>query len=132
MTSRKASLAPPDGLYEAIVERAKVGKVTFSDGEDLHYVELRFQILNGDHRGRLFEWREWLTAGAMPILAPALIACGARLRDGDPSDLEGSVGTKVAIELFTISCVEAPGVVKTCVEVIRGLGSSPGGDSKDP
>ena len=116
MTASKASEAPPDGFYDAKVERARVGKTVFGDESVLHYVEIRFSLTSGAYRGRLFEWKEWLTAGGMMFLAPTLVECG--LRGSDPSNVSGLVGSCVRIELYTIECVEAPGIVKTCVGTV--------------
>jgi hypothetical protein len=96
-----------------------MGKVQFRDGDVIHYIWIRFFLLDPPYGGRLFEWRGWLTPGAMYEAAPVLVACGARLKDDDVTDLDGLDTYAVSIHIKTIECVEAPGVVKTYIDSIE-------------
>lgn len=125
MTACATIDAVPDGLYRARAVKTGMSKVEFNDGDVIHYVWISFSLLDDPYEGRLFDWRGWLTGGAMHRTAPALVACGARLQDNDPTDLHGIDGNVVNLALRTIDCVEAPGVVKTYISSIQRCASDP-------
>ena len=119
MTSTSFADAIPDGTYRARAARAGMGKVEFQDGDTIHYIWISFSILDPPYEGRLYEWRGWLTNGAIYDAVPALLACGARLMDNDPSDLEGIDQYTVKLSIKTMECIEAPGIAKTYIELVE-------------
>jgi hypothetical protein len=114
-----------DPSYEtcrATILRAGIGKIDFFD--PIHYVWIAFAPIDAHgptppHRirslPRILEWRGWLTDGGAPDLITTLMACGARMLDGDPTDLEGLTKEELTLHLATLECIEAPGSTRTFV-----------------
>jgi len=108
-----------NGLYRAKVIRCGFGHVQFR--QKIHYVFIDFTLTDPPHSSLVVSWRGSLTEGAIRKTAEALLACGARLENGDVADLEGVGQRDVLVELETVESPEAPGTFQVFVVAIRTL-----------
>jgi hypothetical protein len=61
------------------------------------YVFLTFQITAGEFTGKRVNWKGWLTDNARERTIESLSFCGARMADGDFTDLDGVDSNAVQI-----------------------------------
>lgn len=109
----------PDGYYLAKAVEAALGSSIFNGKDKVYYIRVRFKIKDFPSYDEPLEWKGSLSLGATKKTASVLIACGARMKDCDPTDLFGIEKNEVEIKIMTIECFESPGTFRTFVEQVR-------------
>ena len=109
----------PDGYYLAKAVEAILGSSNFNGENKVFYIRVRFKLKDHEYSDVNLEWKGSLSVGATKRTSEVLIACGARMKDCDPTDLFGIDKNEVEIKISTIECFESPGTYRTFVQQVR-------------